>query len=79
MRTMTVHTQGCLSGLRLYRRLEAHGLSLVAARDFYGCGPGLVFVCIGCGGRSGYCRGAHDDMPEHCDECWTAAHAGDDS
>ena len=28
----------------------------------------------GCGKTYGYCLGASDDMPEHCDFCWTREH-----
>jgi hypothetical protein len=35
---------------------------------------GGVYRCAGCRRLSGYCLGASDDMPDHCDACWCAAH-----
>lgn len=39
--------------------------------------PEETFKCAGCGKDKPWSQGASDDMPEHCDECWSAAHAGD--
>jgi hypothetical protein len=69
---MNVHADGCLRSLSRLRRTT--NLTFNEAIDDNGCGPGKVFVCVGCGLRAGYCRGATDDMPEHCDECWNDAH-----
>jgi hypothetical protein len=29
------------------------------------------FWCPGCGEYHCFCEGACDDMPEHCDVCWS--------
>ena len=36
------------------------------------------FVCAGCKRRVPNEFGAADDMPDHCDDCWEAAHPLDD-
>ena len=35
---------------------------------------GKNFVCAGCGQISPASRGADDDLPYHCDECWAKEH-----
>lgn len=35
---------------------------------------GKTYVCRGCKRRVPACFGASDDMPNHCDDCWAAAH-----
>jgi hypothetical protein len=35
---------------------------------------GETFDCSGCGRKTPNCRGAADDMPEACDDCWGEAH-----
>lgn len=51
----------------------AEGVSDVSAPDnTHQCGGecGGVFYCPGCERVVGWCRGAGDDMPELCDDCW---------
>lgn len=33
-----------------------------------------TYVCTGCGREVPWCFGANDYMPDHCDDCWLAAH-----
>lgn len=36
-----------------------------------------TFTCIGCKREMPWGKGAADDMPEHCDDCWVEAHDGE--
>lgn len=36
------------------------------------------YVCAGCFHVCGWCNGAGDDMPDHCDDCWFAYHQCDE-
>ncbi len=38
--------------------------------DVDSCGG--LFLCWGCDRFVGWCLGAADDKPNHCDECWAA-------
>lgn len=42
------------------------------APDCTGCRG--IFKCAGCLKFFGWCVGAADDMPDHCDDCWSKAH-----
>lgn len=35
-----------------------------------------IFRCVYCGKTSKWEYGAHDDMPQGCDDCWLAAQGG---
>lgn len=38
------------------------------------CGTrGKRYICVGCKRDVPWCFGAADDMPEHCDDCWSVA------
>jgi hypothetical protein len=39
-----------------------------------GCEPGETFKCSECSRLMPWCRGASDDMPDACDECWAKNH-----
>jgi hypothetical protein len=36
------------------------------------------YFCAGCFQVVGWCNGAGDDMPDHCDDCWAAFHRCED-
>lgn len=45
------------------------------SHDLGGCGyAGSRFVCAHCYRAVCWCSGAHDDMPDACDQCWADAH-----
>lgn len=39
-----------------------------------GCAPNETFECEDCGRIMPYCKGADDDRPNACDDCWALAH-----
>jgi hypothetical protein len=42
-----------------------------------GCEPGALFECNICGRLMPWCKGAADDLPDSCDDCWSAVHRED--
>ncbi|HEY9825978.1 MAG TPA: hypothetical protein V6D19_11050 [Stenomitos sp.] len=38
-----------------------------------GCAPGETFHCTACGKLQPWCKGAGDDYPDLCDDCWAIA------
>lgn len=39
-----------------------------------GCGKCRLYKCVGCNRWVPWSNGAADDMPNHCDDCWSKAH-----
>lgn len=62
-----VSTCGVCSG-----RGKMQPSSVTHAGDCTGCGG--IYQCAGCRRWVGWCFGAADDMPDHCDDCWSKAH-----
>ncbi len=45
---------------------------MTALADAHACEGGAcggVFLCPGCVRQVGWCRGASDELPDHCDDC----------
>jgi hypothetical protein len=38
---------------------------------------GGIYRCARCRRLVGWCLGAHDSMPHHCDACWFAEHGSE--
>lgn len=54
---------------------DADGEIVDVSHSLGGCGlPLLVYACPGCKRLVPWCFGAADDMPDHCDDCWSVAH-----
>ena len=43
-----------------------------------GCAPDECFKCDRCLRIVPYCKGAADEMPDACDDCWYAVHKDDE-
>ena len=44
-----------------------------------GCETCRLFCCAGCEQWVPWSKGADDDMPGHCDDCWAKAHKSEAS
>lgn len=49
------------------------GGGICQRRDDIGRFAVRTYRCAGCHRKLPWCFGAHDEMPDHCDDCWADA------